>query len=129
MEAVNQMVFELMRQPVVTVGPGATVDDVTTLAKDRNIHHVPIVQHGRLLGIVCTCDLAGARPDLPQDSISRPRPRPCNLARAAPIAQSAERLHGKEKVKGSIPFRGSAGARGGGSPLCRVLDWRGSSGG
>ena len=26
---------------------------------------------------------------------------------AAPIAQSAERLHGKEKVKGSIPFRGS----------------------
>ena len=25
----------------------------------------------------------------------------------APIAQSAERLHGKEKVKGSIPFRGS----------------------
>ena len=35
----------------------------------------------------------------------------------APIAQSAERLHGKEKVKGSIPFRGS---RSGGQrpPLC-----------
>ena len=31
----------------------------------------------------------------------------CTLIRAAPIAQSAERLHGKEKVKGSIPFRGS----------------------
>ena len=39
--------------------------------------------------------------------ISLPRWSPCNLIRAAPIAQSAERLHGKEKVKGSIPFRGS----------------------
>ncbi|CAK7281782.1 hypothetical protein SGPA1_12575 [Streptomyces misionensis JCM 4497] len=29
----------------------------------------------------------------------------------APIAQSAERLHGKEKVNGSIPFWGS-GVRG-----------------
>ena len=32
------------------------------------------------------------------------------LVRVAPIAQSAERLHGKEKVKGSIPFRGSIAA-------------------
>ena len=30
----------------------------------------------------------------------------------APIAQSAERLHGKEKVKGSIPFRGSGHVQG-----------------
>src|SRR5690606_22671240 len=34
-------------------------------------------------------------------------PGACTLVSAAPIAQSAERLHGKEKVKGSIPFRGS----------------------
>ena len=27
----------------------------------------------------------------------------------APLAQSAERLHGKEKVRGSIPRGGSAG--------------------
>ena len=31
----------------------------------------------------------------------------CNLFRLAPIAQSAERFHGKEKVQGSIPCRGS----------------------
>ncbi len=30
----------------------------------------------------------------------------------APIAQSAEHLHGKEKVKGSIPFRGSGRGKG-----------------
>ena len=35
----------------------------------------------------------------------------------APIAQSAERLHGKEKVKGSIPFRGSHSG-GQWPPLC-----------
>ena len=34
-------------------------------------------------------------------------PGSIRLFRVAPIAQSAERLHGKEKVKGSIPFRGS----------------------
>ena len=34
----------------------------------------------------------------------------------APIAQSAEHLHGKEKVKGSIPFRGSG--RGVNRALC-----------
>jgi hypothetical protein len=28
---------------------------------------------------------------------------PYRLARLAPLAQSAERLHGKEKVYGSIP--------------------------
>ena len=32
---------------------------------------------------------------------------PARVPLVAPIAQSAERLHGKEKVKGSIPFRGS----------------------
>ncbi len=40
-------------------------------------------------------------------------PEPCRMGydrrcRQAPIAQSAERLHGKEKVYGSIPYWGSA---------------------
>src|SRR5690606_31543627 len=39
--------------------------------------------------------------------ISRAGARPGRLVRAAPIAQSAEHLHGKERVKGSIPVRGS----------------------
>ncbi len=48
----------------------------------------------------------GARP------ISPAAPAPCNLSplgksSKAPIAQSVERLHGKEKVYGSIPYWGS----------------------
>ncbi len=64
MSAGTQMVSELMRQPVVTVGPGASVEEVRALADSQGIHHVPIVQRGRLLGVVCTCDLRDARPDL-----------------------------------------------------------------
>ena len=44
--------------------------------------------------------------------------RPPRVPLVAPIAQSAERLHGKEKVKGSIPFRGSNAAGADGSRLC-----------
>jgi acetoin utilization protein AcuB len=64
MSAGAQMVSELMRQPVVTVGPGASVEEVKALAENRGIHHIPIVQRGRLLGVVCTCDLRDARADL-----------------------------------------------------------------
>ena len=44
--------------------------------------------------------------------------RPPRVPLVAPIAQSAERLHGKEKVKGSIPFRGSNAAGADGPRLC-----------
>ena len=48
---------------------------------------------------------AAARRAIGGISISRGREAPCTLTRAfdAPLAQSAERLHGKEKVYGSIP--------------------------
>ena len=53
-------------------------------------------------------------------------PNSIRLFRVAPIAQSAERLHGKEKVKGSIPFRGSGrgrrSRRGGVAQLVRAHD-------
>ncbi len=42
-------------------------------------------------------------------SISRGQQRPCKVVGVAPIAQSVERLHGKEKVYGSIPYWGSTG--------------------
>jgi CBS domain-containing protein len=53
-----------MHQPLVSVGAGASVDEALTLATSKGIHHVPIVQGGKLLGMVCTCDLGSARPDL-----------------------------------------------------------------
>lgn len=64
MSATNPIVSELMHQPLLSVGPGASVDEVMALAKSKGIHHVPIVQEGKLLGMVCTCDLGAARKDL-----------------------------------------------------------------
>ena len=41
---------------------------------------------------------------------------------AAPIAQSVERFHGKEKVNGSIPFGGSDGKTAGQSGVAQVVE-------
>lgn len=85
----TQQVSELMRQPVVAVGPGASVREVLELAKSRGIHHVPIVQHGKLLGLVCTCDLKAAAPDLHALQLARR-----NVVTASPdcSAEDAARL-------------------------------------
>lgn len=71
MSATTVIVSQLMHQPVVTVGPGARVDEVMALAQSKAVHHIPIVKAGRLLGIVCTCDLTGARPDSPALQLAR----------------------------------------------------------
>jgi len=65
MSATTVIVSQLMHQPVVTVGPGASVNEVMALAEGNGVHHIPIVKGRKLLGIVCTCDLTGARPDVP----------------------------------------------------------------
>jgi CBS domain-containing protein len=64
MATASQIVSEVMHQPLASVGPGASVEEVMTLTKKEGIHHVPIVQAGKLLGLVCTCDLDGARGQL-----------------------------------------------------------------
>ena len=71
MSAALQIISELMHQPLVSVGPGARVDEALTLARSKRIHHVPIVQDGKLLGLVCTCDLGSARLDLPALQLAR----------------------------------------------------------
>lgn len=60
MQQSTQIVAGLMHQPVVTVGPAASVEEVRAVAEREHIHHVPIVQSGKLLGMVCTCDLETA---------------------------------------------------------------------
>lgn len=59
----NQMVSGSMSLPVVTVGPDAQVQDVLALADRKGVHHFPIVADGKLVGIVCTCDLQELSPE------------------------------------------------------------------
>jgi predicted transcriptional regulator len=53
----NQTVSGSMSMPVLTVGPDAQVQQVLALADSNGVHHFPIVADGKLVGIVCTCDL------------------------------------------------------------------------
>jgi acetoin utilization protein AcuB len=50
-------VSEHMSLPVVTIAPDARAGDVLALAHTKGVHHFPIVEQGKLVGIVCTCDL------------------------------------------------------------------------
>jgi len=71
MTPATEMVSQFMHQPVVTVGPAASVEEVLALAREKGIHHIPITQRGKLLGLVCTCDLNAALPTLPVLHLAR----------------------------------------------------------
>ena len=49
-----------MKRDLVTVPPGATLPEAASLLKANRIHHLPVVEEGRLLGIVTDTDLRNA---------------------------------------------------------------------
>lgn len=53
-------VRDVMSRGVVSVDATCLVHDVLALAADRQMHHFPVLAHGRLVGFVCTCDLYDA---------------------------------------------------------------------
>jgi CBS-domain-containing membrane protein len=52
-----------MSVPVVTIGPNARVREVLALAEAKGVHHFPILEQNRLVGIICTCDLQAVAPE------------------------------------------------------------------
>jgi len=54
---------DLMSMPAISVGPDASVAELRLLAEEHRIHHFPIMEDGRLLGLVCVSDLAQEDPD------------------------------------------------------------------
>ena len=55
--ALKQAVETAMTADVVTAEPGDTVDALMTKMTDRRIRHLPVVENGRLAGIVSIGDL------------------------------------------------------------------------
>lgn len=49
-----------MKRDLVTVPPGASLSEAARLLKANRIHHLPVVEEGRLLGIVTDTDLRNA---------------------------------------------------------------------
>jgi CBS domain-containing protein len=53
-------VRDIMSSPAIVTAPGASVQAASTLMKERGIRHLPVVENGRLVGIVSRGDLREA---------------------------------------------------------------------
>ena len=58
------LVRDWMTRNLVTLSPEASVAEALTLCRERRIRHIPILEEGRLVGIVSDRDLRDASPTL-----------------------------------------------------------------
>jgi CBS domain-containing protein len=61
----ERRVAELMTWALEIAEPGTTCQRARSVCAARAVHHLPVVEGGILVGIVCTCDLRKAAPDAP----------------------------------------------------------------
>ncbi len=53
-------VWQIMSSPVTTIGPEATVHECLELMSARHIRHLPVVDHGRVVGMLSIGDCVKA---------------------------------------------------------------------
>lgn len=53
-------VSQIMSAPVTTVGPDASVEECMRLMTERRIRHLPVIERGRVAGVVSIGDLVKA---------------------------------------------------------------------
>ena len=61
--AISMPVSEIMRHGVITVSPAATVAQVMSLMTKHHARHMPVVQDGKLAGIISIGDVVKNRLD------------------------------------------------------------------
>ncbi len=63
-------VTEIMSSPVVTVTPAHTVEQCMRIVTERRIRHLPVVENGRIVGMVSIGDLVKWTITAQQETIS-----------------------------------------------------------
>lgn len=53
----NEPISSIMTKDVITVSPNATLGEVKKLLFSNRIHHLPVVEKNKLVGIISTYDL------------------------------------------------------------------------
>lgn len=87
----DRSVASVMRRDVVTAAPSTSLAELETLVLDNNVGRIPVLDEGRLVGIVTRADLIGARHTgaAPKDPVARLLER--LPARAAQVVDEAVR--------------------------------------
>ncbi len=67
----NQPIERVMTAPAWTIGPESTLEEAARLMARERLHHLPVVDGGRLAGIVSASDLIGR--DAPEAGRKRVR--------------------------------------------------------
>ncbi|MCS6946107.1 MAG: CBS domain-containing protein [Steroidobacteraceae bacterium] len=52
--------WQIMSTPVITVAPKDSLDDCMRLMTDKRIRHLPVVEHGRVIGVLSIGDCVKA---------------------------------------------------------------------
>lgn len=71
---IAEPIQRIMSTPIVSVTPAMHASDALELAYEHKVHHLPVVEHGNAVGIVCTCDLEEAPPTAQVNSSMRSPP-------------------------------------------------------
>jgi CBS domain-containing protein len=62
-DVLDRPVTELMTTPVRTCGPADTIEQVARMMTDLRVRHVPVIDDGRLAGLVSIGDVVKSRID------------------------------------------------------------------
>lgn len=55
---------DLMKEPIIAVDPEDDILDASRKMKDNNIHRLPVVSGGRLVGVISLTDIAKTSPEM-----------------------------------------------------------------
>jgi len=67
----NTPVHDIMSAPVTTIGPDEAVHRCMAIMTEQRIRHLPVLAHGRMVGIVSIGDLVKAVIEEQQETISQ----------------------------------------------------------